>query len=120
MPTSAPVRVLVGRRSDSEALGLLLEAVRAGQSRAVVVPGETGVGKTVLLEHVVERASGFPVARAAAVQSEMALAFAGLHQLCAPVLDRPERLPDPQRDVLSTAFGLIAGNAADRFSSGWP
>jgi DNA-binding CsgD family transcriptional regulator len=110
--------VLRGRRSERRALDRLLEAVGAGQSRTVVVRGEAGVGKTALLEYVVERASGYRVARAAGVQSEMELAFAGLHQLCAPMLDRLERLPSPQRDALGTALGLRAGKAPDRFYVG--
>jgi DNA-binding CsgD family transcriptional regulator len=73
------------------------------------------VGKTALLEYAVERASGFRVARAAGVQSEMELAFAGLHQLLAPMLDRVERLPAPQRDALRTAFGLSHGSPPDAF-----
>ena len=74
-------------------LDRLVEAVRAGESRALVVRGEPGVGKTALLDYVVGQALGCRVARAAGVQSEMELAFAGLHQLCAPMLDRLERLP---------------------------
>ena len=96
----------------------MLEAVRGGESRALVLRGEAGVGKTALLEHAIDRASGFRVARAAGVQSEMELAFAGLHQLCAPMLDQLGRLPDPQRDALGTAFGLTTGNAPDRFFVG--
>jgi hypothetical protein len=76
------------------------------------------VGKTALLEYAVEHASGCRVVRAAGVQSEMELAFAGLHQLLAPMLDRVERLPVPQRDALRTAFGVTAGPAADRFFLG--
>ena len=92
--------MLLGRRSECETLDRLLDAVRAGQSRALVVRGEPGVGKTALLEYAIERASGCRVARAAGVESEMELAFAGLQQLCAPMLDRLERLPGPQRDAL--------------------
>jgi hypothetical protein len=95
-----------------------IEAVRAGESRALVVRGEPGVGKTALLGYVVEHASGCRVVRAAGVQSEMELAFAGLHQLLAPMLDRLERLPVPQRDALGTAFGLSPGSAPDRFVVG--
>jgi hypothetical protein len=80
-----------------------------------VVHGEPGVGKTALLEHLAEQASGCRVLRAAGVQSEMELTFAGLHQLVAPTLDRPERLPDPQRDALRTALGISPGGAPDRF-----
>ena len=83
-----------------------------------MVRGEPGVGKTALLEYLVEQASGCRVARAAGVQSEMELAFAGLHQLCAPMLDRLERLPAPQRDALRTAFGVSPGSAPDRFLVG--
>ncbi len=99
-------------------LGRLIEAVRAGESRALVVRGEPGVGKTALLEHMIERASGCTVARTAGVQSEMELAFAAVHQLLAPMLDRLERLPAPQRDALRTAFGLSPGPAPDRFLVG--
>src|SRR2546430_5974995 len=110
--------MLVDRRSEREVLDGLLEAVRQGESRVLVVRGEPGVGKSALLEYVVEQASGCRVARAAGVQSEMELAFAGLEQLCTPMLDRLERLPPPQRDALGTAFGLRTGVAPDRFLVG--
>jgi len=84
----------------------------------LVLRGEAGIGKTALLEYLVERASGCRIARAAGVESEMELAFAGLHQLCAPMLDRLERLPGPQRDALGTAFGLSTGEPPDRFLVG--
>src|SRR4051794_23168082 len=80
--------------------------------------GEPGVGKSALLEYLVERASGCRVARAAGVQSEMELPFAGLHQLCAPSLDRLEILPAPQRDALSVAFGLSTGPPPNSFLVG--
>jgi predicted ATPase len=105
---------LTDRLGERDALGRLLEAVRAGESRALVVRGDPGIGKTVLLDHLAERASGSDcrVARAVGMQSEMELAFAGLHQLCAPLLSGAESLPVPQRDALRTAFGLAAGAAA--------
>jgi DNA-binding CsgD family transcriptional regulator len=109
---------LRGRRSECEALDRLLEGVRAGQSRVLVVRGEAGVGKTALLEYLVERAPECRIARAAGVESEMELAFAGLQQLCAPFLDRLGRLPGPQGDALGTAFGLRGGDAPDRFLVG--
>jgi DNA-binding CsgD family transcriptional regulator len=117
MATHTP-HALRGRDSECAALDRLLDAVRAGRSGALVVRGEPGVGKTALLEYALERASGCRVARAAGVQSEMELVFAGLHQLCAPMLDRVERLPGPQRDALGTAFGLARGVAPDRFLVG--
>jgi DNA-binding CsgD family transcriptional regulator len=106
---------LRGRRHESDILDRLIEAVRAGESQALVVSGEPGVGKTALLDHLVRQASGCRVERAAGVQSEMELAFATLHQLCAPMLDRLDRLPAPQRDALRTAFGISPGPAPDRF-----
>jgi tetratricopeptide (TPR) repeat protein len=120
MATRPPVGVgggagLVGRRGECDVLDRLIEAVCAGRSRALVVRGEPGVGKTALLEYLVEEASRLRVLRAAGVQSEMELAFAGLHQLLAPVLDRVERLPVPQREALRTAFGVSVGPAPDRF-----
>jgi DNA-binding CsgD family transcriptional regulator len=83
-----------------------------------VVRGEPGVGKTVLLDYLAGRASGCLVMRAAGVQSEMELAFAGLHQLCALMLEHAESLPVPQREALQTAFGLSAGPVPDRFLVG--
>ena len=109
---------LTDRHTECDVLGRLVAAVRAGESRALVVHGEPGVGKTALLEYLAGQASGCRVAHAGGVQSEMELAFAVLHQLCAPMLDRLERLPASQRDALRTAFGLSAGPAPDRFLIG--
>jgi DNA-binding CsgD family transcriptional regulator len=109
---------LTGRLSERDVLDRFVADVRAGEGRALVVRGEPGVGKTVLLDYLAGRASGCLVARAAGVQSEMELAFAGLHQLCAPMLDHAESLPGPQREALRTAFGLSAGPVPDRFLVG--
>jgi hypothetical protein len=117
-PLPGRVPVLLGRRGECGALDRLLGAVRAGESRALVVRGEPGVGKTALLDYLAGRASGCRVASAAGVQSEMELAFAGVHQLCAPMLDHLDRLPGPQGEALRTAFGLSAGAAPDRFFIG--
>ena len=95
-----------------------MDAVRAGQSRALVVHGEPGAGKTALLEYMARRAWGCQVLRAAGVESEMELAFAALHQVCAPILDHLEALPVPQGAALRTAFGLSPGSAPDRFLVG--
>ena len=109
---------LAGRRDELSVLGGLIDAVREGESQVLVVRGEPGAGKTALLEHVVGQEHSCQVARAAGVQSETELAFAGLHQLCAPMLGRAERLPLPQQDALRTAFGLVAGPPPDRFIVG--
>jgi DNA-binding CsgD family transcriptional regulator len=108
------------RRTERDRLGGLVDAVRSGESRALVVRGDPGVGKTVLVDHLAGRASGAgcQVARAAGVQSEMELAFAGLHQLCAPMLGHLDAIPGPQQDALRTAFGLAAGPPPDRFFVG--
>src|ERR1700720_1287444 len=113
-PRRAGVAELRGRRSECQVLDRLIKAVRAGESRVLVVRGEVGVGKTALLDYLAGHASGCVVARAAGVQSEMELAFAGVHQLCAPMLHHLERLPVPQRDALATALGISAGGAPDR------
>jgi DNA-binding CsgD family transcriptional regulator len=115
MATDIPLR---GRRREREQLDDLVTAVRAGQSRALVLRGEPGVGKSALLDYVAQRASGCRVTRAPGVQSEMELAYAGLHQLCAGLLDRLDRLPGPQRDGLRTAFGMSGAAAPDRFLVG--
>jgi DNA-binding CsgD family transcriptional regulator len=108
------------RFTERQALGRLVEAVRAGQGRALVVRGDPGVGKTVLLDYLAARPTPAEcrVARAAGVQSEMELAFAGLHQLCAPMLDHAEGLPEPQREALRTALGVAGGPPPDRFLVG--
>jgi DNA-binding CsgD family transcriptional regulator len=105
---------LTGRRDECDVLDELVDAVRAGKSRALVVRGEPGVGKTALLDAMADRASDCRLERAVGVEAEMEVAFAGLHQLLAPMLDRLERLPDPQGDALATAFGIRAGPAPDR------
>jgi DNA-binding CsgD family transcriptional regulator len=109
---------LLGRRGECAALDELVASVRAGPSRALVLRGEAGVGKSALLEYLARRATGCAVARAAGVESEVELAFAGLQQLCAPFVDRLDRLPEPQRDALGTAFGRRGGDAPDRFLVG--
>jgi DNA-binding CsgD family transcriptional regulator len=111
-------RLLVGRRSECDVLDHLLAEARSGRSQVLVLGGEPGVGKTALLEYLVGSADGFRVARAVGVQSEVELAFAALQQLCAPMLDGLDGLPEPQRDALGAALGLSAGNAPERFLVG--
>ena len=122
VPGDAPAARLAaglrGRHAECGVLDRLVEAVRAGESQALVVHGEAGIGKTALLEYLAGHAPGCRVVRAAGVQSEMELAYAGLHQLCAPLLDHLAALPAPQRDALRTAFGMSAGPAPDRFLVG--
>ena len=110
--------MLLGRRAERQVLDRLVDAVRIGESRALVIRGEAGVGKTALLDYLGEQASGCRVARVAGLQFEMELAFAALHQLCASMLDRLLFLPEPQRDALGTVFGIRAGPAPDRFLVG--
>ena len=109
---------LIGRRVECDVLERLVTAIRSGESRALVLHGDPGAGKTALLDYLAGRAEGCQVLRAAGVQSEMELAFATLHQLCAPMLDHGECLPAPQRDALQTAFGMKAG--PPRTASWWP
>src|SRR5215813_4279653 len=110
--------MLLDRLTERAALGKLLEAARGGRGAVLVVRGEAGVGKTALLEDVVAAAAGMRIARVAGVEPEMELAYAALQQLCAPMLEGLERLPDPQRDALGVVFGLRAGEAPDRFLVG--
>jgi DNA-binding CsgD family transcriptional regulator len=109
---------LQGRRGERELLDRLIADVRAGQSRILVLHGEPGTGKTALLDYLTQRAGVCRVARVTGAEPEMELAFAGLHQLCAPFVDRIGHLPDPQRDALRTAFGLQGGDVPDRFAVG--
>ncbi len=109
---------MFGRQSELAVLDGLVAGARAGQSQVLVLRGEAGIGKTALLEYLETRAVGCHIVRLAGVEAEMELAYAGLHQLCAPFLDRLNRLPDPQRSALGTAFGLTGGEAPDRFLVG--
>src|SRR3954452_15347701 len=109
---------LVDRAGERDVLERLVAGVLAGQSRVLVLRGEAGVGKTALLRHLSAAAEGCRIARVAGIESEMELAFAGLHALCAPMLGRLRDLPAPQRDALSIAFGLSAGPPPDRFLVG--
>src|SRR6516165_9715745 len=115
---SEPAPSLVDRQRERAALDGLLGDLRAGRGRALVLRGEAGVGKSALLEYVTGAAADMRLVRSAGVESEMELAFAGLHLLCAPLLDRLEGLPPPQRDALGVAFGLREGAAPDRFLVG--
>ncbi|MDK1360883.1 AAA family ATPase [Arthrobacter sp. zg-Y1219] len=110
----------LGRRAERAAVDNLLSRARAGLSGAIVVRGEAGIGKTVLLEHVsgAAESSGFRVVSSVGVESETQFAFAGLHQLCAPLLDHVGALPEPQRTALGVAFGQQSGTVPDRFLVG--
>jgi hypothetical protein len=112
------VAELVGRRDECEALDRLVADVLEGASRVLVLRGDAGVGKSALLGYLSDRVAGWQVVSAAGVESEMELAYSGLHQLCAPLLDHLDELPPPQREALATVFGLSAGPAPDRFLVG--
>jgi DNA-binding CsgD family transcriptional regulator len=109
---------LIDRDAERDTLDRFVAAVRAGQSQALVLCGEAGVGKTALLDYLAANASGCRMARTTGCQSEMELAFAALHQLCAPMLGSLQRLPAPQRDSVRIAFGMSSGPAPDRFLVG--
>src|SRR6478672_2195254 len=117
-PEGHPRERLRGRRHEQERLGGLLAAIRSGRSEVLVVRGEAGIGKTALLEQLVEQAAGCAVARATGVQADMELPFAGLQQLFGSMLGPLERLPVPQREAVEVAFGLRSGPAPDRFEVG--
>ncbi|WP_345149395.1 ATP-binding protein [Nonomuraea rubra] len=109
---------LLGRRGEREAIERLLSRAWSGRSGALVIRGEAGIGKTALLRHARGTAAGFRVEHATGIESEAGFAYAGLHQLCAPLLDRLPALPGPQQAALGVAFGLRAGDPPDRFLVG--
>src|SRR3954447_7145912 len=109
---------LRGRADECALLDTLVDAIRRGEGRSLVVRGEAGIGKTALLDYLARSASTLTVLRAMGVESEMELPYAGLHQVCASLLDRRDRLPTPQRQALEVAYGLSAGGAPDRFLVG--
>jgi DNA-binding CsgD family transcriptional regulator len=109
---------LIDRDAERDTLGRFVAAIRAGESRGLVVSGEAGVGKTALLDYLAGNASGCRIVRTTGCQSEMELAFAALHQLCTPMLGSLQHLPPPQRDAVRTAFGMSSGPVPDRFLVG--
>jgi DNA-binding CsgD family transcriptional regulator len=109
---------LLGRGAECEFLDATLTDALGGRSRVVVLRGGAGTGKSALLDFVIERAQGWRVVTAVGIESESELAYGGLHQLCAPLLDHLDQLPTPQRDALGTVFGVRAGEAPDRFLVG--
>jgi DNA-binding CsgD family transcriptional regulator len=115
---AAEIPMLCGRRDERAVMDGLLGGARAGRRGVLVLRGEAGIGKTALLEYAIGLAPDMTVARAVGAQSEMEVAFAGLHQLCAPLLDRLDALPTPQCDALAVTFGLREGSAPDRFFVG--
>jgi DNA-binding CsgD family transcriptional regulator len=118
VPSTDPGTGLLDRRGERAAVDRVLGQARTGSSAVLVLRGEPGIGKTALLDYAAGRALGFRVVRAWGVESEMELAFAGLHQLCVPMLGRLDQLPGPQRDALAVAFGMAEGQAPDRFLVG--
>jgi hypothetical protein len=117
-PDSPEHQALLGRRLECERLDELMDAVRGGQSGVLVLRGEAGVGKTALLDYLLAQASDSRAVRVVAVESEMELAFAALQLICRMLPGRLDRLPEPQRDALSTVFGQRSGAAPDRFLVG--
>jgi DNA-binding CsgD family transcriptional regulator len=117
-PPGHPKIKLVGRDAECARLDRLLSEAKAQKSAVLVLHGTAGAGKTALLDYAAEHADGFRVVRAVGMESEMELPFAGLHQLCGPLLNHLQRLPAPQRDALATAFGLSSGSQPDRFLIG--
>ena len=109
---------MLGRAEERGLLEGLLADVRRSESRSLVLRGEAGIGKTALLEYLIASASDMTVLRAVGVESDMELAYASLHQLCGPILDRLVRLPDPQREAVEIVFGVRAGPPPDRFLVG--
>ncbi len=115
---AGPLPDLFGRQRECEALDDLLTGLRDGGSRVLVVRGEAGIGKSVLLEYAAGQADRVVVTWARGVEADMELPYASLHQVCAPFLDGIEELPQPQRDALRVAFGTAVGDPPDRFLVG--
>ena len=120
MPTTnaAPQQNLLGRARESEVLDHLAARVRSGQGQILVLRGEPGAGKTVLLDYLTQHPAGCQIARSAGAEPEAGMAFAGLHHLCTPFLSRLDHLPGPQREALRIAFSMQDGDTPDGFTVG--
>jgi len=113
-----PGPTLRGRRSECDTLLRLVQAAGAGHSTSLVLRGEPGIGKTALMDYLALTATGCRILRISGVESHVELPFSGLHELCAPLLDKTTRLPEPQADAIAAAFGMRAGSPPDRFLLG--
>src|SRR3954463_5533174 len=118
VPGTVAATGLLGRETECALLDDLVADVHRGNSRSLVLRGQAGIGKTALLGYLMTSAPDLTVVKAVGVQSDMELAYASLHQLCGPLLDRLARLPPPQRRAMEIVFGLSAGEAPDRFLFG--
>src|SRR5262245_24142746 len=105
----------LGRTSERERLDGMLARARHGQSAVLVIRGDPGIGKTALLRYAARQASGLRTAQVEGVQAEMELPFAGIHRLCAPLMNRLQALAEPQRNALRVAFGLSSGDTPNMF-----
>src|SRR5919201_2943493 len=115
---TTPAPEFLDRTSEREALDGVLARAREGESAVLVMRGEAGIGKTALLRYAARHASGFRVVQVTGAEAEMELPFAGIHQLCAPLLDHVDALPQLQQDALNVALGLASGDVPDRFVVG--
>src|SRR5580700_325791 len=118
MVSVVPERRIFGRRRERDVLERLLDGARGGRGTVLVVDGDPGIGKTALLDCLSETGSDFRSLRAAGVEREIEIDYAALQQLCSPLLNLIQRLPDPQRDALSAAFGLSSREAPSPFLVG--
>jgi DNA-binding CsgD family transcriptional regulator len=114
-PAATDNRGLLDRQEERTALDRVLASARTGTGGCLVLRGEPGIGRTSLLDHAVRHARDMRVTRLAGIESEMGLGFAALHRLLTPMVSQLDRLPGPQRDALSAAFGLVAADPPDRF-----
>jgi DNA-binding CsgD family transcriptional regulator len=113
-----PARTLLGRQMECAVLDELLVALHQGESRALVVRGDAGVGKSALLNHLTGSATGARLLTTVGVESDMELPYAAVHQMCLPVLNQIDTLPQPQRIALEAVFGMRSDSPPDRFLVG--
>src|SRR6476646_9902698 len=108
--------MLIGRDREREQLDALLAEARLGRGRALVLRGNAGIGKTVLLDYAVQQARSFRVLHYTAVESEMELPFAGLQALLRPLLVHLSEIPEPQARALSAALALESSAKTNRLA----
>ena len=111
-------KALIGRRREQQTLADLLDDARHGRSGVLVIRGEAGIGKTALLTDAIADASDFRTVQISGAETEMELAYAGVQQLCTPLLGLIDRLPEPQANALHVALGLAEGGPPDRLLVG--
>ena len=110
--------MLLGRDRERAEIESALSRARSGESATLALVGEPGIGKTALINHAAEQATGMQLLRARGIESEAQIPFASLLELLRPALMLLDEIPEPQAQALEGALALRPSPAQERFAIG--